>query len=106
LQYGDPAKLKAKLTTSAQPLKHDAYVSVNEVGQFIRGQGLSGDLSKVTLGELRRQFHSNQDEMDALQAEVLRKREHEKLEEMKQLKFKSKEMALKRDLVRRCRPVA
>jgi hypothetical protein len=51
----------------------------------------------MTLGDIRMKFQDNQDEMEKLKGEVVRRREQEKLGELRHLKIKSQEMLLKRD---------
>jgi hypothetical protein len=103
-QYADPEKLKAKLTGSSASGggAKSSYVSIQEVTAMIRGQGVpaGSSLGQMTVSDLQRRFTEGEDDYRTLQNEVIRKRELEKVEELRQLKMRSKEMMIKRDSVR------
>ncbi len=77
----------------------DNLLNFEDVQQFLRGQGRPGEekFGKLTLADVRSKFQGNQDEMERLKIEVSRKREQEKVGELRALKQRSQELSLRRD---------
>jgi hypothetical protein len=90
--FVDPERALAKLEEEEERSDRGNAMTFDEVRSYLKGRdgdssGTSG-LGKMTLGDLRSNFESNDNEMRILREELQRAREREKIEEFRMLKTK------------------
>eukprot|EP01083_Nonionella_stella_P028698 79072_1 len=99
--YGEPHKLLKQLKLQQQESRNPSHLSFGEIQDYLQNEmnnNIGNKVGKLTLSDLRRKFETQASDQDleALKAEIIKRREKELITQLKELKHKEAQLIVSR----------